>query len=151
MFFSTFQITIFTYAKLMFFFNIPNQNNFYHVLNQKHYIFQTHSESKAFLHIPKQSHFTHSEPRAYLHSATQRHFYTVQIKSFLKYSKSSLEQALQQLQDAFQDLQRSLLQLKLVLISNKTKYMIFSRGRTKVTDLTITTLNGTFIERVSSY
>ncbi len=64
---------------------------------------------------------------------------------------SSLEQALQQLQDAFQVLQHSLLQLKLVLNSNKTKYMIFSCGRTKVTDLTITTLNGSFIERVSSY
>ena len=63
----------------------------------------------------------------------------------------SLKQALQQLQDAFLIMQRSLLLLKLVLNSNKTKYMIFSRGRTKVTDLTITTLNGSLIERVSSY
>lgn len=73
---------------------------------------------------------------------------------------SSLERALQQFQDAdvtkviikvTEVLQCSLLKLKLVLNLNKIKYMILSCGRTKVTDLTITTLNYSFIERVGSY
>ncbi|XDV21754.1 hypothetical protein PO909_026778 [Leuciscus waleckii] len=64
---------------------------------------------------------------------------------------SSLTQAMKQLQNAFQVLQHSLAQLKLVLNPKKTKYMIFSRGRSKVTDIQIMTSNDLPLERVSSY
>ncbi len=63
----------------------------------------------------------------------------------------SMNQAIELLQDSFRSLQFSLIKLKLVLNANKTKYMFFTRCRTKITVPPILTLEGDYIERVNSY
>lgn len=63
----------------------------------------------------------------------------------------SLKVAMDSLQTAFNLLQMSLVNLKLVLNSKKTKCMIFSHSRSSPTDRTVLTLDGTQLERVSSY
>lgn len=64
---------------------------------------------------------------------------------------ASINQALMNLQKAFNTIQYTLDKLKLVLNSKKTKYMIFNRTHRKDTDITISTLCGSEIERVGSY
>ena len=52
----------------------------------------------------------------------------------------------------FDTLQTSLFKSKLVLNSNKTKFMLFSKAKTTGTDIPpLSTLDGTSIEKVSKY
>lgn len=79
------------------------------------------------------------------------HFHLYADDTIIYTMAPSLNQALEFLQDAFQTLQHSLLKLKLVLNSEKTKFMTFTRSRSNVVVPTISTLDGTFLERVTSY
>lgn len=71
--------------------------------------------------------------------------------SIIYTAAASINQALMNLQKAFNTIQYTLDKLKLVLNSKKTKYMIFNRTHRKDTDITISTLCGSEIERVGSY
>lgn len=65
---------------------------------------------------------------------------------------STISVAVQELQTAFQALQYTLLSLKLVLNTQKTKFMVFSKARAQLLDnCGILSLDGKSIERVSSY
>ena len=67
-------------------------------------------------------------------------------------SGSTLGQAITNLQSAFNILQHNLATLKLVLNSNKTKVMTFTKGKSSKNNVpTICTLSGTEIEEVSHY
>ena len=64
----------------------------------------------------------------------------------------SMDLAFNNLQLAFNVLQNALFNLKLVLNSDKTKCMAFTRAKsTDFTNLNICTLNGAFLERVQHY
>ena len=64
----------------------------------------------------------------------------------------SVQQSVQNLQSSFNTLQNCLVDLRLVLNTEKTKYMCFSRARiTHFNDLIIHTNNGSHIERVTEY
>lgn len=63
---------------------------------------------------------------------------------------TSVQDALASLQTSFISIQKALLHLKLALNKNKTKYMIFTRSRS-CPDGNLETLDGTLLERVSSY
>jgi hypothetical protein len=65
-------------------------------------------------------------------------------------SATSVSEAITYLQSAFSVVQKSLVSLKLVLNATKTKSMIFTRSRSPI-NITLTTQDGTIIERVSSY
>jgi len=65
---------------------------------------------------------------------------------------STILAAVQELQTAFQALQSTLLSLKLVLNTQKTKFMVFSKARVQPLDnCGLLSLDGKSIERVSSY
>ena len=67
-------------------------------------------------------------------------------------SASTPNQALCKLQIAFNTVQRNLYDLKLVLNAEKTKLMLFTKAKSKPSDLPpITTLQGSVIESVSQY
>lgn len=51
----------------------------------------------------------------------------------------------------FYTLQLTLLELKLVLNANQTKYSIFTRSRSMTTAPSILTIDGLHIERVTAY
>lgn len=76
--------------------------------------------------------------------SANRHLYA--DDTIIYTAASSLNQALLNLQNAFNVTQHSLLQLKLVLNSKKTKYMIFTHTHSKETDVSISTLDGTYFE-----
>ncbi len=63
-----------------------------------------------------------------------------------------MTQAVKELQIAFQSLEAALVSLKLVLNSQKTKFMCFLKAQSQVLDnLSIFTSDGKIIERVPSY
>jgi len=65
------------------------------------------------------------------------------------FTVARLNQAIELLQDSFLSLQFPL--LKLILVLNAIKYMVFTHSRTKITVPPILTLEGNCIERVNSY
>ena len=66
-------------------------------------------------------------------------------------SAPSVKTAVDNLQSAFSILQASLLSLRLALNEKKTKYMVFTRTRSSLPNVEVSTTNGTLLERVKTY
>ena len=64
---------------------------------------------------------------------------------------SSVRTAVDDLQTAFSLLLTSLVNLRLDLNTKKTKYMIFTCSRSSLTNIEISTVHGTLLERVKTY
>lgn len=86
------------------------------------------------------------------HKAPNANFHFYADDTVIYCSASIPNQALCQLQTAFNTVQRNPCDLKLVLNADKTKLMLFTKAKSKPSDLPpITTLQGSVIESVSQY